>query len=152
MVYCLPPDIAMKITLMVLLCLLYALVVVYPHEVPYISFMGTNLPNHSFINLTLVGESSSDGVHCHTDLITCCSRKEGRDRGDWYYPSGDVLNFSKGTFKEFQNREAKRVDLRRRGSQTLTQGVYWCDIETNAVNNQSGNEIIYAGLYTTGGQ
>ena len=153
MVYCLPPDIAMKITLMVLLCLLYALVVVHPHEVPYISFMGTNLPNHSFINLTLVGENSSDGVQCHTDLVTCCNAAEGRDRGDWYYPNGDILNFSKGTFKEFQNREAKRVDLRRRGSQTLlTQGVYHCDIETNAVNNQSGNEIIYAGLYTTGGQ
>ena len=153
MVYCLPPDIAMKITLMVLLCLLYALVVVHPHEVPYISFMGTNLPNHSFINLTLVGENSSDGVQCHTDLVTCCSAAEGRDRGDWYYPNGDRLNFSKGTFKEFQSREAKRVDLRRRGSQTLlTQGVYRCDIETNAVNNQSGNEIIYAGLYTTGGQ
>ena len=142
----------MKLTLMVLLCLLYALVVVHPHEVPYISFMGTNLPNHSFINLTLVGENSSDGVQCHTDLITCCSAAEGRDRGDWYYPNGDRLNFSKGTFKEFQSREAKQVDLRRRGSQTLTQGVYRCDIETNAVNNQSGNEIIYAGLYTTRGQ
>ena len=152
MVYCLPPDIAMKLTLMVLLCLLYALVVVYPQEVPYISFMGTNLPNHSFINLTLVGEYSSDGVQCHTDLVTCCSAKEGPDRGDWYYPNGDRLKFSRGTFKEFQSREAKRVDLRRRGSQPLTQGVYRCDIETNAVNNQSGKEIIYAGLYTTEGQ
>ena len=144
----------MKLTLMVLLCLLYAVVVVYSQEVPYISFMDTNLPNHSYIDLNLVGESltGSDGVQCHTDLVTCCTGKEGPDRGDWYYPNGDRLEFSEGTFKEFQSREAKRVDLRRRGSQPLTQGVYRCDIETNAVNNQSGNEIIYAGLYTTGGQ
>ena len=142
----------MKLTLMVLLCLLYALVVVHSQEVPYISFMGTNLPNHSYIDLNLVGESGSDGVQCHTDLITCCSAAEGRDRGDWYYPNGDRLNFSQGTFKEFQSRDDKRVDLNRRGSHSLTQGVYRCDIETNAVNNQSGNETIYAGLYTTGGQ
>ena len=116
--------------------------------------MGTNLPNHSYIDLNLVGESldGSDGVQCHTDLITCCSRNEGPDRGDWYYPNGDRLKFSERTFNEFLIRDAKRVDLRRRGSHSPTQGVYRCDIETNTVNNQSGNETVYAGLYTTGGQ
>ena len=144
----------MKLTLMVLLCLLYAPVVVYSQEVPYISFVGTKLPNHSYIDLNQVGKSlnGSDGVQCHTDLVTCCSRKEGPDRGDWYYPDGDRLKFSEGTLNEFQSRHAKRVDLRRRGSHSLTQGVYRCDSETNAVNNKSGNETVYAGLYTTGGQ
>ena len=30
-------------------------------------------------------------------------------------------------------------------------GIYRCDIETNAVNNNTGHESIYVGLYTSGG-
>ena len=50
-----------------LLCLLSALVKVQSQTIPYISFM---VLNHSYINLTLVGdeEDGSDSVQCHTDL------------------------------------------------------------------------------------
>jgi len=67
----------------VLLCLLSALVEVHSQTVPYISFMGTNLPNHSYVNLTLVGDAmdGSDSVHCHTDLSTCCNNATGPHRG-----------------------------------------------------------------------
>ena len=149
MVCYLSPDTVMKAE--VLLCLLFALVEVHPQIVPYINFMGTNLSNHSYINLNLVGENEN-GVQCHTDLIMCCSNTEGPDRGDWYLPDGKRLKFSGGTGNEaFEVRSKQRVDVRHRGSQKIS-GLYRCEIETNAVNNQSGNETLYAGLYTNGGQ
>ena len=68
-----------------LLCLLSALVEVHSWQTaPYVSFKGTNLPNHSYVDLTLVGrpEDGGDSVQCHTDLITCCSNTQGADHGD----------------------------------------------------------------------
>ena len=37
---------------------------------PYVSFMGQTLANHSYVDLSLVGDdgSGSDSVQCHTDL------------------------------------------------------------------------------------
>ena len=29
--------------------------------------------------------------NCNTDLNTCCSRAQGPDRGDWYFPNGNRL-------------------------------------------------------------
>jgi len=80
----------------VLLCLLSALVEVHCQTVPYVSFMGTNLSNHSYVDLTLVGRAldSSNIVQCYTDLITCCSTAQGSHRGDWYFPNGDRLQYS----------------------------------------------------------
>ena len=138
----------------VLLCLLSALVEVHPQIVPYINFMGTNLSNHSYINLSLVGDEKKNqsGVQCHTDLITCCHTLVGPDRGDWYFPNGERLKFSSDTGNgAFEVRSKQRVGVYRRGSQEIS-GLYRCEIETNAVNNQSGNETLYAGLYTNGGQ
>ena len=149
MVCYLSPDTVMKAE--VLLCLLSALVEVHPQIIPYINFMGTNLSNHSYINLNLVGEDLN-GVQCRTDLITCCSNTEGPDRGDWYLPNGKKLKFSGDTLNGvFEARYKQRVDVHRRGSQKIS-GLYRCEIETNAVNNQSGNETLYAGLYTNGGE
>ena len=81
----------------VLLCLLSALVEVHSQTVPYVSFMGTNLTNHSYVNLTLVGsaEDGSDSVQCHTDLNTCCSHYQGDDRGDWYFSNGSRVQYSR---------------------------------------------------------
>ena len=68
----------MKATLLcILLCLLLSLVEVQSQtEYPYISFEGNNLSNHSYVDLSQVGNdfmgSDSDTVQCHTDLSTCC--------------------------------------------------------------------------------
>ena len=75
----------MKNTVMsVLLCLLSALVEVHSQTVPYVSFMGTSLPTHSYVDLTLVGNAvdGSNSVQCHTDLDTCCADAYGADCGD----------------------------------------------------------------------
>ena len=145
----------------VLLCLLSALVEVHSQTAPYVSFRGTNLPNHSYVDLTLVGraDSGSDSVQCHTDLSTCCSGGndgQGADRGDWYFPDGNRLQFSNGPDDIYQQRGAQRVDLRRRNNGD-TSGIYRCDIETNAVHSDDGSdtttrETVYAGLYASGGE
>ena len=136
-----------------LLCLLSALVEVHSQTVPYVSFMGTNLPNHSYVDLTLVGrpEDGGDSVECHTDLGSCCSPAQGSDRGDWYFPNGDRLQFSNGPDDIYEQRTAQRVDLRRRNNAD-TSGIYRCDIETNAVNDDDGRETVYVGLYANGGE
>jgi len=51
----------MRATVMsVLLYLLSAVVEVHSQTVPYVSFMGTNLTNHSYVNLTIVGRDEDD--------------------------------------------------------------------------------------------
>ena len=141
----------MKAAAPLLLCLLSALVEVHSQTVPYVSFMGTDLPNHSYVDLTLVGTAAGSSVQCHTDLATCCSGTQGADRGDWYFPNGDRLQFSNGPDDIYEHRDAQRVDLRRRNNGD-TSGIYRCDIETDAVNDAAGNETVYVGLYASGGE
>ena len=121
----------------------------------YISFMGETLPNHAYVDISLVGnaDDGSDSVQCHTDLVTCCSGNQGDDRGDWYLPSGDRLGFTAPDVV-FESRVAQRVDLRRRNNADRPSGVYRCDIETIAVNSDDNmdRETVYAGLYATGGK
>ena len=78
--------------LLLLLSLLWSLVEVHSQPAPYVSFMGENLPNHAYVDLTLVGEDDADGtgnaVRCITDLDTCCRPAQGIHRGYWYYPDG----------------------------------------------------------------
>ena len=145
----------MKATVMsVLLCLLSALVEVHSQTVPYVSFMGTNLTNHSYVNLTLVGNlrKGSDSVQCHTDLKTCCNATAGPHRGDWFFPNGTRLGFNLLGVDIYEVREeTQRVDVRRRNNGD-TSGIYCCIIETNAFHNESGWETVCAGLYASGGE
>ena len=136
----------------VLLCLLSALVEVHSQTVPYVSFMGTNLTNHSYVDLTLVGNAvnGTDSVQCHTDLDTCCNKTHGAHRGDWYFPNGTRLFFHGDNPDMYEFRNAQQVDLRGRNNDTS--GIYRCTIETNAVHNDSGRETVYAGLYASGGE
>ena len=155
MVHCLSPGATMRATVMsVLLCLLSALVEVHSQTVPYVSFMGTNLTNHSYVDLTLVGRAGDggDSVQCHSDLNTCCSSGQGGDRGDWYFPNGSRLEFSGDIYEQ---RRAQRVDLHHRNNGD-TSGIYRCDIETNAVHSYDESdtttrETVYVGLYASGG-
>ena len=131
----------------VLLCLLLALVEVHSQTVPRLTFMGNNIPNNSYVDLNTVGTDYTNDVQCHTDLHTCCSGSQGVHRGDWYFPNGGRLPFS-GDVSE--GRGPQQAVLRYTGSGG-TSGIYRCDIETNAVRNDDGHEIVYVGLYTSGG-
>ena len=145
----------MSVTSPLLLCLLAAVVEVNSQTVPYVSFMGANLTNHSYVDLALVGNAldGSDSVQCHTDLVTCCNATQGADRGDWYFPNGNRLNFSMDSGDIYEQRKAQGVFLSRRKNGD-TSGIYCCTVETNAVHSggASTRETVYAGLYASGGE
>ena len=126
-------------------------------RVPNVTFMGESLPNHAYVNLSLVGSdvSGDDSVRCHTDLITCCHGSDGVHRGDWIRPgSNSRLPFPFQSGKIYEDRGAQRVDLRRRNNADMPSGIYRCDIATNAVHDDddiSMRESVYVGLYASGG-
>ena len=147
-------------TPLLLLCLLWSLVEVHSQtQYPYVSFIGGSeiaLPNHAYVNLSLVGEEGSHSVRCHTDLSTCCRGSEGIHRGDWIPPGSDTrLPFSSDTSADiYQVQGPQRVILRRRNTTDMPSGIYRCDIATNAThddNDISVRESVYVGLYATGG-
>ena len=150
----------MKATLLcVLLCLLWSLVEVQPQTAPYVTFLGNTLPNHSYVNLSQVGDdrtgSDSNTVQCHTDLSTCCSNTVGIHRGDWYAPGSDTrLPFHGEGGDIYEDRQDMVVHIRRRNNANGPFGIYRCVIATNAVHNisdQSVGETVYVGLYGGGG-
>ena len=121
---------------------------------PYVSFGGQTLANHSYVDLSLVGNdaSGSDSVQCHTDLSTCCVSSGGAHRGDWYFPNGTQLSFA-GVSDIYEARFAQGVDLRRSANEE--NGMYHCDIPTNAVHDDSDvrvRDTVYVGLYYSEGQ
>ena len=143
---------------LLLLSLLWSLVEVHSQtEYPYVSFMGENLPNHSYVDLTLVGTDDSDPgntVRCHTDMTTCCRSTQGIHRGHWYFPTGDRLQIASPELDIFEWRSSQRVTLCRRNNAMSPSGIYRCDIATVAVhddNDPSVRETVYVGLYASGG-
>ena len=136
----------------VVISLLWCLVGVNSQTFPYVSFLGQSLANHSYVDLSLVGllSNGSDSVQCHTDLTTCCIKKQGTHRGDWYLPNGTRLPFGPAAIHE--SRGKKRVDLRLWSSVTPPTGMYHCDITT--IDNeatQPTRKRVYVGLYANHG-
>ena len=150
----------MRGTSLLLLCLLWSLVEVHSQtQYPYVSFMGETLPNHAYVNLSLVGNDTSgnDSVQCHTDLVTCCHRNQGDHRGDWIPPgSENKLTFAFDVITTddiYEARGDQRVDIHRRNNADMPSGIYRCDIATMAVHDDdpSVRESVYVGLYASGG-
>ena len=136
------------------LCLLWSLVEVHSQtEFPYVSFRGETLPNHSYVNLTEVGvpfvRAAEYGVECHTNLTTCCSRREGEHRGDWCSPDGSRLPFSADS-DIFERRTMQQVYIARRNNANSTSGIYRCDIQVN--NALQSRQSVYVGVYHSGGK
>ena len=140
---------AYKVSSLLLLCLLCCLVSVYS-QTPYVSFMGLNLANHSYVDLSLVGSSDSNSVQCITDQQTCCSSAQGIHRGDWYFPNGSVLRFSEDNFNTYESRGPQRVSLLRLDANPTGSGIYCCSISTNDVHDDTDiliRDVVYVGLY-----
>ena len=119
----------------------------------HVSFLGQTLANHSYVNLSRVGDdiSGSDSVQCITDLHICCSSTQGPYRGDWYSPDGMRLPLSGDIY---ESRGAQGVNLHRRNHNNVS-GIYRCNISTIAVHNvadTSLGEMVYVGLYHSGGE
>ena len=149
----------MKCLLAFLLNFLCCLVEVHSQtEYPYVSFMGVDLPNHAYVNLTLVGNvitGTGNTVRCHTDLESCCTSSQGVHRGDWYFPNSSVLAGGGGGGDIYRSRGPQVVHLRRRNNATSPSGIYRCDIETIVMNGADVNtitgETVYVGLYPPSG-
>ena len=140
------------------LSLLWSLVEVNSQQTfPYVSFMGQTLANHSYVDLSLVGNDYSgyDSVQCHTDLDSCCSGADGAHRGDWYFPNGTRLPFNADydDVDTYEFRRGQGVDIRNRHINSPTVGIYRCDIPTVAVHDDdtSVRATVYVGLYTASG-
>ena len=141
------------------MCLLLSLVEVQGYIYPNVTFMGETLPNHAYVDLSLVGDddSGSDSVQCHTDLGTCCTGTQGVHRGDWYPPGSEErlpFFYERDNHDNSEARRTQRVDLRRRNNADMPSGIYRCDIATIAVyyNDTSVRESVYVGLYANGGK
>ena len=123
---------------------------------PYVSFRGQTLVNHSFVNLSRVGNDTGgvNSVQCITDLDTCCSGTQGAHRGDWYFPNGTRLLFSDGGGDIYEARGAENVNVLRKNSNTGPSGIYRCDIATIAVHDKTNTidirDRVYVGLYLNG--
>ena len=133
--------------------LLWSLTEVHSEQTfPYVSFMGQTLANHSYVDLSLVGNDDASSLQCTTDLQTCCSRRQGDHRGNWFFPNGTRL-FLGGAGDIHQVRTAQTVDLRRTIA-TSPSGIYCCHIPTVAVHDDSDSsvrETVYVGIYGLGG-
>ena len=146
-------DIIMRGSIL-LLSLIWSLVEVHSQTVPYVSFMGVNLTNHAYVDLTTVEEDINDPgdtVRCHTDLTSCCSGSDNIHRGSWFFPDGNELPFTSTSDDIVMDREPQEVHIRRRNNAMSPSGIYRCDIETMAVNDNDiatiTGETVYVGLY-----
>ena len=143
----------MGLLLFILLC--SPLGEVYCQRFPYVSFMGQSLANHSYVDLSLVGDDNNfhggfNNVQCHTDLETCCSGRQGIHRGDWYFPNETRLPLSGGG-DIFEARGVQRIDLLRTNRANSPTGIYRCEIPTLTLYNDTDSSVrhrVYLGLYT----
>ena len=157
-----------------LLCLLWSLVEVHsqPPPAPYLTFNDSVIPNHAYVDLSLMMYPGNDDdtadisstVICHTDLTTCCrtTTVTESDRGDWYFPDGVNPLPGAGENNEHQQhpiaqRKLNQLVRLQRGPPYATgdipDGIYRCAIETVAVNSadNTAQEIVYVGVYGSGG-
>ena len=148
----------MKTASLLPLSLLWSLLKVHPQTAPYVSFRGEILLNHSYVDLSLVGDpetsiSSGDAVQCHTDIQECCSPAEGGIRNGWWYlPDGMNVPFSSDDTADIHiQRVAQRVELRRRDDALSPSGIYRCEIMVNGDDNIRERERVYVGIYGSGG-
>ena len=123
----------------------------YTDATPYITFMGSRLPNHSYVDIGVLGNAynGSNVLQCHTDLETCCSSgiESVTHTGEWFLPNGLLVDSSAGG--DYHVREGdQRIDLAYEGSGGST-GIFRCAVPTNAVNDVSNTarESVYVGIY-----
>ena len=157
---------AMRRTSLLLLCLLWSLVEVHSQTAPYLTFNDSVIPNHAYVDLSLMMYPGRDDYYadisstviCHTDLASCC---RGSDGGDWYFPDGGPLpgaglNNENQQHPIAQRKRNQLVRLQRgptSATGTVPDGIYHCDIETVAVNSDdnTARETVYVGVYGSGG-
>ena len=124
-----------------------------PATVPFITFNGEQLPNHSYVDIELLGNTpdGSNVLQCHTDLSTCCDPNSGKaiiHTGHWVLPNGEIAGVP---LFDYSVREGEqRIDLTFNGTNaTAIEGIFRCDIPTNtdAIVSNNTKTSVYVGLY-----
>ena len=130
---------AVPLCVSVLLFLLWSLVEVHSQTppAPYLTFMGEILPDHSYVDLSALGEFENVHIVCHTDLTSCCGGTGRDDRGFWYFPNGDVLPGAADNPIVLMKTLLVARLIRGTGPGDAPSGLYCCTIETVAVNGLS---------------
>ena len=139
---------------------------VHSQTAPYLTFNDSVIPNHAYVDLSLMMHPGNDTVNdtsstviCHTDLASCC-RGDGSSLANWYFPDGVTTLPGAGSdnVKPVPIAQRKRDQLVRlqRGPtgdiSDMPDGIYRCDIETMAViNDNTARETVYVGVYGSGG-
>ena len=122
---------------------------VHSQTAPYLSFNDSVIPNHAYVDLSLmmypgndVVNDTSSTVICHTDLTSCCRGDDGDDQGDWYFPDGAGLpgagSNNVNSHPIAVRKRNKLVRLQRGPTGAISDipdGIYHCDIETVAMNS-----------------
>ena len=110
---------------------------------PHLSFGNDNvIPNHSYVDLGMVGISYRDSVQCRSDL-------SDNHSGQWYFPNGDPLQINSQDGDIYQFVAGTRVYLGRRNNANSPTGIYHCEI---AVSGNADGARVYVGLYINGGK
>ena len=108
-----------------------------------LSFGNDNvLPNHSYVDLGMVGTSFMTSVQCHT----------GNYSGQWYFPDDEPLQNRSEDGDIYQvepDMNNTRVDLRRRNNANSPTGIYHCEI---VVSGNADGARVYVGLYINEGK
>ena len=105
---------------------------------------GAIIPNHGFVLLDNIGESSNS-LCCLTENRMCCARTQVPGRGllgDWYYPNGTGVPNMADRFDFYRNRGQSVVRLHRWRDGVM--GIYRCEIPNGADVNQT----MFIGVYT----
>ena len=108
--------------------------------------MQVQVPNHSILEPAVIGADVFSAVVCITDSILCCGSDEnGNGRGDWYGPSGTILNSSSANTDLFYSIWMPiAVTLNYRGNGTDgTTGLYLCRI----LDSSNTSHNLYLGVY-----
>ena len=126
---------------------LHATMMVYSHEVPYLTHQGEFIANHSYVNTSLLGQTNGVYVRCHSDVNVCCHPNQGR----WFYPNGSLLKSLQSSYNVYTLPDGQQVALRRRNDPVVPapEGLYRCEVQT--YTSTPDVEKGYVGLYFTGG-
>ena len=149
---------------LLLLILLWSLVEVHSQTVPYVSFMGENLPNHAGVYLSLNGVSipnhgyvvisdigSTDGTAllCNTNHLLVAG--SANSRGNWFGPDGSTVGsistVGSADFGRTRGPGLVRLIRNSDATGTPTEGIYSCIIQDDTLTLQT----VYVGLYNSGG-
>ena len=112
----------------------------------YISHNRHDLLNHTYLNLSQVGNTTSRSVSCWTNYLSCCMVFH-REQGGWYLPSGLIFWGSISTPDIYVEHGYQEVRLIRKNNANRPSGIYRCDIPTSTSVMQS----LYLGLYYDSG-